>query len=137
VWRAVLAGLSVVFAAVIGTLTAVVTAHPSAGLWAGLAIAVAAGAVSQAVVTFGERREPGRVVASGAGSVAVGGSARGQVTTRVRRGRPMPTASDRADVDGGVVASGPGAVSAGGDAGEVSTDVSEDPDEPSGRAGAS
>jgi hypothetical protein len=73
------------------------------------------------------------VEASGAGAVAVGGSARGAVRTRVR-GRQAPPA-ERGERDG-VVASGPGSVSVGGDAGPVSTDVAADPGQ-GGRAGAS
>jgi hypothetical protein len=126
--------LSVVLAAACGVVTALVTAHPSSGLWVGLGVVVVAGAVSQAAVTLGERRERGRVEASGAGSVAVGGSARGPITTRVRGGRVPPAVPGNQD---GVIASGPGAVGIGGDAGPVSTDVTGDPGQPGGQAGSS
>jgi hypothetical protein len=133
VWRAVLAGVSVVLAAVCGVVTALVTAHPSRGLWVGLGVAVVAGAVSQAAVTYGERRERGRVEASGTGAVAVGGSARGAIRTRVRGGRVPPAVPSGQD---GVIASGPGSVSVGGEAGPVSTDVTGDPGQGGGQAGA-
>jgi hypothetical protein len=42
VWRAVLAAASVVLGAVCGVVTALVTTHPSGGLWAGLGVAVIA-----------------------------------------------------------------------------------------------
>lgn len=128
-----MAGLSTVLGAVVGVVTALVTAHPSGGLWAGLGVAVAAGAVSQAAVTAGERRERGRVSASGAGSVAVGGSARGRITTRVGGVNAPPAAACGQE---GVTASGPGAVGIGGDAGPVSTDVT-GPGRPDGQAGQS
>ena len=127
-----LAGLSVVLAAVSGVVTALVTAHPSRGLWVGLGVAVVAGAVSQAAVTLGERRERGKVKASGPGSVAIGGSARGRITTRVVGGGvPHGVPGDQE----GVIAAGPGSVSVGGDAGQISTDVAVDPDQPGSQAG--
>jgi len=119
--RSVLAGLSVVLATVCGVVTALVTAHSSLGLWVALGVAVAAGAVSQAAVTYGERHKHGRVGASGAGAVAVGGSSRGEIRTRVS-GNRLPSAVPGGQ--DGVVAPGPGAVGIGGDAeGPVSTDV--------------
>jgi hypothetical protein len=122
--RAVLAGVSVILAAVCGVVTALVTTHASPGLWVALGVAAVAGAVSQAVVTYGERRERGRVEALGAGAVAVGGSARGVVHTQVRGVHGQPAGREGRD---GVAASGPGSVSIGGDAGQVSTDVTGDP----------
>lgn len=118
-WRAVAAGVSVVAAGASGVVTALVTAHSSRGLWVALAVLVIAGAGLQAAVTYGERREP-CVAASGAGAVAVGGSAPGGIRTRVR-GSHVPAAVP-GDPDG-VIASGPGAVGVGGDVGPVSTDV--------------
>ncbi len=119
-WRAVAAGISVIVATASGVVTALATTHPSQGLWAALAVVVIVGAVLQAVVTYGDRRRAGRVSASGAGSVAVGGSA-GEIRTRMRGNYGSPAASDDQD---GVTASGPGAVGIGGDArGPVSTDV--------------
>ncbi len=132
-WRAGLAALSVVLAAVCGVVTSLVTAHPSSGLWVGLGVVVVAGAVSQAAVTLGERRERGQVEASGAGSVAVGGSARRRITTRVHGSGVPPMVPGS---QGGVIASGLGAVSIGGDAGPISTDVNSDPGQPGGQAGA-
>jgi hypothetical protein len=57
-WRAVMAGVSVVVAAVTGVVTALATAHPSRGLWAALGAAVVVGALLQVAVTYGEHRKP-------------------------------------------------------------------------------
>ena len=74
-------------------------------------------------VTYGEREKSRRVEASGAGAVAVGGSAREEIRTRVH-GTVSPAEPDKRD---GVTASGPGAVGIGGDAaGPISTDVTGD-----------
>lgn len=119
--RAVAAGVSFVLAAASGVVTALVTAHSSRGLWVALGVLVVLGAVLQAAVTMNERRTPRRVTASGAGSVAVGGSA-GTITTRMT-GTHEPAG---APGENGVTASGPGAVGVGGDVtGPVSTEVTE------------
>jgi hypothetical protein len=116
-------GVSVIVAAVTGVVTSIVTAHPSQGLWAALGVIVIVGAVLQAAVTYSERERSRRVKASGAGAVAVGGSARNAVRTRVRGKHNSLTGPDERD---GVVASGPGSVSIGGDAaGPISTEMSE------------
>ena len=119
--RAAAAGVSFVLAVASGVVTALVTAHSSRGLWVALGVLVFVGAVLQAAVTMNERRTPGRVTASGAGSVAVGGSA-DMITTRVI-GTHEPAG---APGENGVTASGPGAVGVGGDVtGSVSTEVTE------------
>ena len=121
VLRAVAAGVSFVVAAVSGVVTSLVTAHSSRGLWVALGVLVVAGAGLQVAVSMNERGTRGRVAASGAGSVAVGGSA-GTVTTWVAGARE-PAGAPGED---GVTASGPGAVGVGGDvAGPVSTHVTE------------
>jgi hypothetical protein len=123
-WRAVAGGVSVVVAAAVGVLTALVTAHSSTGLWAALTALVVVGGVLQAAV-IGVQRRQAPVVASGPGAVAVAGSA-GEIRTRVR-GATNSAALSRWE---GVVAPGPGAISVGGEAaGPISTDVSssEDP----------
>jgi hypothetical protein len=102
--------------------TALVTSHPSRGLWVALAVLVIAGAGLQVAVTYSERRER-RVAASGAGAVAIGGSARGEIRTRVHQSHDVAAATGD---QGGVTASGPGAVGVRGDAGAVSTDVTAD-----------
>jgi hypothetical protein len=123
-WRAVAAGVSVVLAAVIGVVTAVVTAHPSRGLWVALGVVVIVGAGLQTVVTYGERRQAPRVRSSGAGAVAIGGSARAPVQTHVHGSHGLPAVAEEHD---DVIASGPGAVSIGGDVtAPVSTDVTGD-----------
>jgi hypothetical protein len=120
-WRAVAAGASVIVAAVSGVVTALVTAHPSLGLWVALGIGVIVGAILQAAVSYySDRGKAQRVDASGAGAVAVGGSAR-KIRTRVQGSRAPAAAPGERD---GVTASGPGAVGIGGDAaGPISTDV--------------
>jgi hypothetical protein len=121
-WRAVAAGISVIVATASGVVTSLVTTHPSRGLWVALAVVVIVGAALQAAVTYGDRRKAGRVDVSGAGAVAVGGSA-GEIRTRVRRSHGSPAIPDDQD---GVIASGPGAVGIGGDAtGPISTDVTD------------
>lgn len=118
-WRAVAAGVSVVLAAAGGVVTVFVTQHSSLGLWVALVALVVLGAALQAAVTVGERWSRRRVVASGPGAVAVGGSA-GEIHTRVKGAHNPPGAPSGGDV----VASGPGAVSVGSDTtGPVSTDV--------------
>ena len=68
-----------------------------------------------------ERRSSGRVTASGAGAVAVGGSA-DKISTHVT-GTSTPAGTPSGE---GVTASGPGAVGVGGDvSGPVSTEVTE------------
>ena len=120
VWRAIAAGISVIVAAASGVVTSVVTTHPSRGLWVGLGVAVILGAVLQAALTFGDGKKPQRAEASGAGAVAVGGSAQG-ISTHVRGTHgPAEAPSGRGEVS----AWGLGAVSIGGDAGgRISTDV--------------
>jgi hypothetical protein len=123
-WRAAAAGITVIVAAVIGVVTALVTTHPSRGLWVALGVVVVLGAVLQGVVTYGERRRQPHVDASGAGAVAIGGSAREAIQTHVQESHVPAAASDEHD---GVIASGPGAVGVGGDAeGPVSTNVTID-----------
>lgn len=118
--RAIAGGVSVVVAAGVGVVTALVTAHPSTGLWVALGVLAIVGAVLQVVVIGRERGSPHRIIATGPGAIAVGGSAR-KIRTRVR-GKAMP--SDRPEGDG-VAATGAGAVSVGGDITEcASTDVS-------------
>lgn len=117
-WRAVAAGVSVVVAGASGVVTALVTAHPSAGLWVALSVLLVVGGVLQVVVVAGDRRSSRAVTASGAGAVAVGGSAR-QIRTRVRGGLGSAGVPD----GDGVTAAGPGSVAVGGEAGPVSTEV--------------
>lgn len=119
--RAIAAGAAFALAACCGVLGALVAAAPSVGLWVALGVLVIAGAALQGVVTASEHRLRHRVVASGAGAVAVGGSAQA-VRTKVHR-----IADASAEVEmGEVVASGPGAVSIGGEAtGPIETEIAE------------
>jgi hypothetical protein len=118
-WRAVAAGVSVVVAGAGGVVTALVTAHPSAGLWVALSVLLVVGGILQVVVSAGDRRSSRAVTASGAGAVAVGGSA-GTIRTRVH-GEHGPAGKPDGD---GVAAAGPGSVAVGGDAaGPVSTEI--------------
>ena len=116
--RAIATGAMFAVSAVIGLVTSLVTADKSTALWVGLGVLIVGGAGLQAWLIMAERRSAGRrVSASGAGSVAIGGSAR-EVRTRVRGMRhAAPDGTDDAP------ALGPGAVSIQGDAGFVATDV--------------
>jgi hypothetical protein len=132
VWRAVAAGVSVILGAVSGVVTALVTTHPSRGLWTALGVAVVVGAALQVAVTYRENSttrsdsadaadKRRHVEASGAGAVAIGGAAKEAIQTHVHGIHDAPTASGAHD---GVAASGAGAVGIGSDAaGTVSTDV--------------
>jgi hypothetical protein len=123
-WRAVLAGASLIVASVGGIVTALVTAHPSRGLWVALGLLVVVGAVLQAALTYDERRRHNQVKASGAGAVAVGGSARGEIRTKVTGHHIRPEVPAEQD---GVTASGSGAVGIGSDAAApISTEVTGD-----------
>ena len=119
--RAFATGATFVIAALIGLITSLVTTDRSVALWVALGVLVVGGAALQGWVTRAERRSGSRrVVASGAGSVAVRGNAR-EVRTRVR-GTRGPAATD----DGGETqVLGPGAVSIAGDAGLIVTDVND------------
>jgi hypothetical protein len=117
--RALAAGASFLAAAASGALSALGAANPSVGLWVAVGVLVLVGAVLQGVVSLGERRSGQQVLASGPGSVAVGGSA-GSIRTYVQGSHRMHIAADT----GEVIASAPGAVSIGGDAtAPVITDV--------------
>ena len=61
-WRVGAAGLSVVAAAAIGLVTALVTAHSSWGLWVALAALVIVGAFLQVAVIFGDRLRKDRAL---------------------------------------------------------------------------
>src|SRR6266851_3582598 len=116
--RALAAGTVFLAAAASGVLSALASADPSLGLWVALGVLIVVGAVLQGIVSAGGRRSRHRVLASGAGAVAVGGST-AEVRTRVQEGLGTPVVADT----GEITASGPGAVSIGGDAkGPVTTD---------------
>jgi hypothetical protein len=134
-WRAAAAGTSVVLAAIIGVVTALVTMRPSRGLWVALGVLVFVGAALQVGVTLGERRsskgsestslsdKPRDVEAFGAGAVAIGGSAHGAIQTRVHGSHSSAQMPGEHD---GIVASGPGSVATGGDAiGPVTTQITD------------
>jgi hypothetical protein len=124
--RAAAAGLSVIAAAVTGVVMALVTAHPSQGLWVALGVAVLIGGGLQGWITYRERSGSKPVQASGAGAVAVGGSSHREIRTHVRGVQISPTEPGK---DDGVAAAGSGSVGIGGDAiGRISTDVTGDED---------
>ncbi|MGW9024714.1 hypothetical protein ACWGQ5_10845 [Streptomyces sp. NPDC055722] len=118
--RAVAAGLSVVVAAASGLVTNVVTERRGIAWWVGLVVLVVVGALLQGWLSLKERAEPS-VSASGPGAVAVGGTSRGPVETRVSG---VSAGQPRTAGDTGVSASGPGAVAVGRDVEDaVRTDV--------------
>jgi hypothetical protein len=83
-WRAIAAAGAVVAGAIGGVVPGLVTAHPSHGLWAALAVTVIAAALLRALVTVRGRGNPRRVAALAPGSVAVGRNAVGAIHTHVR-----------------------------------------------------
>jgi hypothetical protein len=117
-------GVSVVVAAVTAVVTSLVTARVTVMLVAGFVVLVFLGAGLQVWLTVVDRGAS-QVRAAGAGSVAVGGSNRQLITTRVSGvwvGGQQPVLAD----DEGVSASGVGAVAVGGDSqGPISTEVSD------------
>lgn len=114
--RATMAGLSVAVATASGVVTNVVSGHPGASWWVALGVLAVIGVAAQGALSLAEGR--GRPATAGAaGSVRIGGSSRGPITTRVRgmAAEPVPP-------DGEVL--GLGAVCVEGDAhGGIRTDV--------------
>lgn len=124
--RAVAAGAAFAAASGSGVVAALVAARPSLGLWVALGVLVAVGALLQGAVTAAERRRKPGAQASGAGAVAVGGSAR-EIRTHVHGAAQDGTDAECPEV----TASGRGAVSVGGDVtGPVVTDVADVRDHP-------
>ena len=121
--RAVGAGIAFAAAAASGVIAAFAAASRSWGLWVAIGVLVVGGAALQGLVTAGEKRSRGRVLASGDGSVAVAGSASGistHVENIVVENTVVPGAAEQAEV----TAAGRGSVSVGGDAAEqITTDV--------------
>lgn len=116
-WRAFAAAVAFAAAALSGVLAAVVANDKSLGLWIAVGVLIIIGALSQGIVTAFEPRR--RIVASGAGAVAIGGSSSATVQTRSRG-----DAGGRTKAEGDIAASAPGAVSIAGDSsGPVSTDA--------------
>lgn len=117
--RVVAVSASVLVAAAIGVVTNVLSDSWSLTWWLALGGLVVLNLVLQLILNPPGRKNP-TVDASGAGSIAVGGSSSAPITTKVRgTGNAQPPSS----VD--VTASGAGAVAIGGDAeGEIRTDVS-------------
>lgn len=112
--RAVAAGAASVFAAVGGVITNVVTDSPSWAWGTSLFLLVLAGTSTQVYLSSGASSPARSVHAAGAGSIAIGGSARGPVsahsTGAAAGDAPPPPTGDA------VTASGPGSVAVGGDA---------------------
>jgi hypothetical protein len=116
------AGMSTVVAAGVGVLTNLVTDRWQPSLLLAMLALVATGAGLEAWLTATTRYET-KSTAAGAGAVAVGGSNKGAITTRVR---VVPQSSPRsAKGPGRASASGPGAVAIGDDnSSRISTDIS-------------
>lgn len=115
--RAVAAGATVVVAAASGVVTNIATQEASWAWWVGLGALVIVGVLLQLLIGLLDADR--KVTASGAGAVAVGGSARKKITTRVKG--VGAAGSSRA---GGVSASGAGSVTVGQDSeGEISTEI--------------
>ncbi len=111
--RGLAAGAAGLLAAVGGVVTNLVTDSPSWALGIALALLVVAGTAAQMYLSSGASAAAPPVRAHGAGSIAIGGSARGPVSARGTGAMPEGTPHITGD---GVVAAGPGSVAIGGDA---------------------
>lgn len=119
--RASLAAVSVVVATAAGIVTNIATDEPNIAWWVTLGCLLLLGALTQVGLTLFEGRSSD-VTAAGVGSVAVGGTTRGSVTTHVQATGQQSSTS----MVGGINAQGPGSIAIGGEAlGDVSTDVTE------------
>jgi hypothetical protein len=117
--RALGAGASVVIAAATGLVTNIVTEKPLWGWCIGLGALIIIGVAVQVWLSLGQSSAM-QVNATGAGSVAIAGSAKGAVRTHVSGSAQDPST---AKAEQGILAHGPGSVAIGGDAGTVETDV--------------
>jgi len=118
--RGLVAGASVVIAAAIGVVTNIATDRPGLAWWVSLGALLVIGVGAQVWLTSSEGRQ-GNVTASGAGSVAVGGTTYEAVRTHTRgstqSGSPISTRD-------AITATGIGSIAIGGDArGELTTDT--------------
>lgn len=106
------AALTVVVAAASGVVTNAATSRPTWGWCIALVVLVVVGAGLQLYLTLRPNQD-GQVpvAAQGAGSVAIGGSSRGE---RIKT-RSSGTASPASTPNSGVIAQGPGSVAIGGD----------------------
>ncbi|GGX16533.1 hypothetical protein GCM10010321_33600 [Streptomyces chartreusis] len=118
--RSVAAGASVVIAAAIGLVTNIATDRPNVAWWVALGALLIVGAGTQAFLTSSES-QGANISATGKGSIAVGGSTHGSVSTRIRgsmQSSPPPSTQD------GIVSQGPGSIAIGGEAeGDITTDI--------------
>jgi hypothetical protein len=111
--RILFGSASVVVAAGVGLVTNVFTDGWAWPWGVALVVLVAVGAGLQMAATGWQERPP--VQASGAGSVAVGGSVRGRVATRVRGLGTVGGAIPPVAGEPGISVAGPGGVAIGGD----------------------
>lgn len=120
--RSIAAATTVVIAALTGLATNLATDSAGWGWWTGLAVLVLLGAGLQVYLTWSSPDSNSlAVTAAGPGSIAVGGSARRRLHTRVTPGT-MPTAHTLPH--SGITAAGPGAVAVGHDAdGPIDTEI--------------
>ncbi|GAA1963368.1 hypothetical protein GCM10009738_43450 [Kitasatospora viridis] len=123
--RSIAAAAAVVIAAVTGLATNLATDSSGWGWWTGLAVLVLLGAGLQVYLTWSSSDAGGSTVtAAGPGSIAVGGSARGGLRTKVAAGAASAAHAVAPAPQGGVTAAGPGAVAVGGDAdGPIDTEI--------------
>lgn len=118
--RGLVAGASVVVAAAIGIVTNIATNQAGLAWWVSLGALLVIGAGAQIWLTATEARGV-TITAAGAGSVAVGGSTHGAVSTRARGSVRRASSASTSD---GLTAAGPGSIAIGGEAkGELSTEV--------------
>lgn len=121
--RSVAIVAAVIVAAVTGVVTNIATESSSWGWWTALVTLVVLSAGLQIYLGRQPSSAGHTAVANGPGAVAIGGSSRGAIHTRVTGGIssiPNPQSA------GGVRATGPGSVAVGNDAdGPINTDVSD------------
>lgn len=118
--RSLAGGVAVVIAAAIGLVTNIATDRPSIAWWVALGALLVIGVGTQIWLTSIEAQQA-TITAMGAGSVAVGGSTHGSISTRIRG---ASQSSPPASTQEGTNAQGPGSIAIGGEAkGDLTTDI--------------
>jgi hypothetical protein len=109
-----------VIAAAIGLVTNIATDRPSIAWWVALGALLVIGVGTQVWLTSSESQQAS-ITAMGKGSVAVGGSTHGSISTRIRG---ASQSSPPASTQEGINAQGPGSIAIGGEAkGDLTTDI--------------
>lgn len=118
--RSLAAGGSVLIAAAIGVVTNIATDQEGLAWWVALGALLIIGVGTQVWLISNESQQA-NITALGKGSVAVGGSTHGSVSTRAR-GSAHPSSPET--TQNGITSQGPGSIAIGGEArGDLTTDV--------------